>query len=534
MAVPGSKLTDFLGLVSSCSEDHSCDPCLTIGQHIKAHGFCVNCREYLCNDCFECHQRTQSSNDHELVDKNYTDERSFSRIRPSDCTDKCHLHKEEFIKFFCKHHEEFGCTDCLTMSHITCDLEYIPDKCAGIKESDECRQVMRELDRKQKEEDENIIQQANIQNSPVDSSDENATEEIIYSRKGIDDQLDKNQKQMELPCDERKSTEIKKIQTVNETCTSVASDVDGEEVLEEKNVSYGFGRSKDLQNTLSIVDDFWTHDAQNTDLPGKKKRSNRLTLIRKIKVKTKSNEYPFSFTGCAVLNRNKVLLTDYNNRKLIVVDTEREVRIEKKPLVSDPWDIAVLPQDQVAVTMPFEKEILVMSTAGKLTPVRKIKVKGECYGITYGEDHLYVACNPASVLSMDVQGNDQVNIFQKRERYENHKDLHYCVLSDDCSTIYLSSYTSHSVLRLTLTGELLSIFNHGDLKEPEGMVLLDDGSLMVCSYRKHAILRISGDLKHCQDVPTVDNPQSICYNHHRQEVYVGTFNSKRLLVFSLK
>ncbi|XP_053383706.1 uncharacterized protein LOC128549940 [Mercenaria mercenaria] len=307
---------------------------------------------------------------------------------------------------------------------------------------------------------------------------------------------------------------------------------DGEEVLEETNVSYGFWRR--IKNTLLKLDVFGILNSQTAHLPGKKTSFNEPTLFRYINVRTKSNEFPVSFTGCAVLNKNKVLLADYNNRTLTVVDTESEVIIEKKSLDSDPWDIAVLPQDQIAVTMPYEKEILVMSTAGKLIPIRTIKVKGECYGITYGEDHLYVVCNPASVLSMDVQGNDQVNIFQKREKYKNHKDLHYCVLSDDCSTIYLSSYTSHCILRLTIKGEILSIIGYGDLKEPEGMVLLDDGSLMVCIYRKHAIVRISGDLKHRQKVVRVDNPQSICYNRHQEEVYVGTFNSELLLVFSLK
>ncbi|XP_053383709.1 uncharacterized protein LOC128549943 [Mercenaria mercenaria] len=449
------------------------------------------------------------------------------------------------------------------MDHRTCDLDYIPDKCAGIGESDECRQVLSELDRKVKEA-ENIIQLANIKNSQVDSSHENTTIEIIKFRKEIDDQLNEKQKKMELLADERKSTEKEKIQRVLETCVSVSSEMKevqtclqdnkavkqdaqlyitikraksklssneikkAEEALEDTNVSYVFEPSKDLQKMLSGSDDFGTLSSQSTDLPRKKSPFGVLTSIRNIK--SKSGSY---ISGCAVLAGNKVLLADRSQQDtLSVIDTESDVISEEKPLVSDPWDIAVLPQNQIAVTMPNWREILVMSTAGKLSTIRKIDVKGKCYGITYGKNHLYVVCcKPVSVLSMDVQGNDQRNIFPNSERFDN---LRYCVVSNESSTIYISEHTSDSILRLTLKGEMLSIFKHDDLKAPEGMVILDDGSLLVCSFGNNTILQVSEDLEHCQKVATVEHPQSICYNDHQQEIYIGTYKRELLLVFSLK
>ncbi|XP_053385306.1 uncharacterized protein LOC128550380 [Mercenaria mercenaria] len=563
MAVSGRKLTDFPGSMSSRSKDHKCDPCLTIGQHIKAHGFCVDCQECLCKNCFECHQKTKASRDHQLTDNSDIDNQSVLDRASNECTEKCHVHKKEVIKFFCKNHEVLGCTDCMTMDHRTCDLDYIPDTCAGIGESDECRQVLRELDRKVKEA-ENIIQQANIKSSQCDSSHENAAKEIIKFRKEIDDQLDEKQKKMELLADERKSTDKQKIERVLETCTSVCSEMkevqtclqdntaakqdaqlyitikranskissneikDVKEALEDTTVSYVFEPSKDLQNMLSGLDDFGILNSQSAGLPAKKAPFNELTFPRNIK--TKSRSY---ISGCAVLARKNVLQADYCNCTFIVVDTESKVITEEKS--SDnykPWDIAVLPQDKVAVTMPNRQEILIMSTSGKLSTFRKIQVKGECYGVTYGKGHLYVVCrNPSSVLSMDVQGNDQRNILPYSKRYKN---LRYCVLSDDSSTIYISEYTSHLVLRLTVKGEILSIFKHDDLQYPEGMVILDDGSLLVCSYGNGTILHISGDLKQCQKVASVEKPQSICYNHHQQEIYVCTWSCGLLAVLSLK
>ncbi|XP_053390079.1 uncharacterized protein LOC128553001 [Mercenaria mercenaria] len=561
MAVSGRKLTVFHGSMFSRSKDHTCDPCLTIGQHIKAHAFCVDCQEYLCKNCFECHQRTKASKHHQLVDISYMDKQSVSSRCSNVTTEKCHVHKKEVIKFFCKNHEVLGCTDCMTMGHRTCDLDYIPDICAGIGESDECREVMRELDWKMKEAD-NIIQQANIKNSQVDSSHENATKDIVKFRKEMDDHLNEKQKKIEFLADERKSTDKLKIQRVLETCVSVFSGMkevqkslqdstaakheaqlyitikhaksklssneikEAEEALEDTNVSYVFERSKDLQSMMSKLNDFGSLNSQSTDLQRKKSPFGGLTSVRSIK--SKSGSY---ISGCAVLVTNKVLLANRSDNTLCVLDAESQVITEKKSLDSDPWDIAVLPQDQIAVTMPDRNEILIMSTAGKLSIVRKIKVEGKCYGITYGKDHIYVVCNPTSVLSMDIKGNDQRNILPNNERFDN---LRYCVLSDDSSTIYISDYTSNSILRLSLKGEILSIFKHQDLEEPEGMVILDDGSLLVCSCDKDSILHISKDLKHCQKVASVENPQSICYNHLQQEIYIGTVYREMLLVFSLK
>ncbi|XP_053383708.1 E3 ubiquitin-protein ligase TRIM71-like [Mercenaria mercenaria] len=523
--------------MSSCSKDHNCDPCLTIGQHIKAHGFCVNCQEYLCKNCFECHQRTEASRDHQLTDNSDIDNQSILGRASNECTEKCHVHQKEVIKYFCKNHEVLGCTDCMT-----CDLDYMPDKCAGIWKSDVCRQVMRELDRKVKEA-EDIIQQANIESSHCDSSHENAAKEIIKFRKEIDDQLDEKQKKMQLLADERKSTDKQKIQrdytaakqdaqlyiTIKRANSKLSSNEikDVKEALEDTIVSYVFERSKDIQNMLSGLDDFGTLNSQSAGLPAKNAPFDGLTFSRNIK--TKPSSY---ISGCAVLARKKVLQADYCNCTFIVVDTESKVITEEKSSDNKPWDIAVLPQDQVAVTMPDRQEILILSAAGKRSTIRKIQVTGICYGITYGNCHLYVVCrNPSSVLSMDVQGNDQRNILPNSERY---KTLRYCMLSDDSSTIYISEYTSHSVLRLTVKGEILSIFKHDDLQYPEGMVILDDGSLLVCSYGNGTILHISGDLKQCQKVASVEKPQSICYNHHQHEIYVCTWSCGLLAVLSLK
>ncbi|XP_053383731.1 E3 ubiquitin-protein ligase TRIM33-like [Mercenaria mercenaria] len=165
MAVSGRKVSDFRGSVSKSSAedfDHSCEPCLAIGQYVEAHGFCVDYQEYLCNTCFAYHQRTKASKHHQLLDKGNIDKHTIHSKSSTVCTEKCPIHKNELIKFFCTNHEFLGCTDCITLNHRTCKIDFIPDKCVGIGDSNEYRETMRELDRKMKDMD-TLIKKAALQ-----------------------------------------------------------------------------------------------------------------------------------------------------------------------------------------------------------------------------------------------------------------------------------------------------------------------------------------------------------------------------------
>ncbi|XP_053389352.1 E3 ubiquitin-protein ligase TRIM33-like, partial [Mercenaria mercenaria] len=172
MAVSGRKVSGIHGSVSKGSAedfDHRCEPCLAIGQHIQSRGFCVDCQEYLCKNCFAYHKRTKASKHHQLLDKSNMGGHIVGNKSLAMCTEKCVIHKKEIIKFFCTDHEFLGCTDCITLNHRTCKIDYIPDKCAGIGDSDEYRKTLRELDRKMKDIDA-VIKLATLQDKQIESS----------------------------------------------------------------------------------------------------------------------------------------------------------------------------------------------------------------------------------------------------------------------------------------------------------------------------------------------------------------------------
>jgi hypothetical protein len=239
-----------------------------------------------------------------------------------------------------------------------------------------------------------------------------------------------------------------------------------------------------------------------------------------------------NISGCALLNTNNLVLADCNNNKIKLISIENKRVQEEKALDSNPFDIVVMSQDQFAVTMPDIKEIVVMTTHDELSCVRSIKVDRSCYGIDYNQDRLYVAClSPASVIILNTQGDIVNNI--PLNLLSSLYTPYITVRRKDSKLLFISDRGNKSIASVSLQGEVTATYGHTDLKVPRGMLLLGDGSLLVCCFNG-TIHKVNGDWKQgnimCKGVT---NAKSICYSDHHDEVYVGCLGDK-LKVFGTK
>ncbi|XP_060563879.1 uncharacterized protein LOC132723219 [Ruditapes philippinarum] len=572
MAVSGHKQVDLLGSVAAGSEedfDHCCEPCLTTGQRIEAHGFCVTCQEYFCSNCLGCHKKAKLSRNHYILSKDELDKSHTKQQSYNECTELCSAHKKEVIKFYCPSHKELGCNDCMTLGHRKCKIEYIPDKCRRIAEGKEFDDVMKKLSGKLKEA-EKISQMAKERSNDINECNKEIIKAITEFRKEINDRLDQMQQYVSTTAEGIKTKNIKIVQKVLEECASMISDIkslqsklnvsksnqqhsqlfidikwaesslksnklnDAEKSLINTNMHYSFERNSDLESLLSKTRVFGEIVSLSCyESPHKMKSVDRLIGKDGINVKTSTDKRECSITGCAVLNTNKLVLADYNNNKIKLVSIENRRVQEEKALDSGPFDIAVMSQDQFAVTMPGNKEIVVMTTYDKLSCVRSIKVDRQCYGIDFNQDCLYVACLfPPSVIVLNTQG-DILNNFPLNFLSPDYKYILYIAVRKDSKLLYISDCKNDSVVSVSLQGTVTATYKHTDLSAPRGMLMLDDGSLLFCCSNR-TIEKVNGNLKQgnimCHGV---NNPRSICYSAHHDEVYVGC-GSDKLKVFGSK
>ncbi|XP_060566875.1 uncharacterized protein LOC132725710 [Ruditapes philippinarum] len=575
MAVSGRKQVDLLGSVAAGSEedfDHCCEPCLTTGQRIEAHGFCVTCQEYLCKTCHDVHRKSKVSRNHQILQRNDFDKIKTKRKSNNECTEMCQVHKKEIIKFYCPSHHTLGCNDCITLGHRTCKVDYIPEKCVGVADGKEFDDVMKKLDEKLKEASE-ISKKAKSSRSNINDYNKEAIKAITEFRKEINDRLDLMQKDALNNAEEIKSNNNKIIQHVFDTCENTISGIkclqsslhaskstyqdgqlyidmkraestlksdeliDAEQTLRHTNMHYSFQRNSELETffckkmVLGEIVDHSRHESTKVI-----KTFDRLIGKEDIYVKTSSDYRDCDIAGCAVLNTNKLVVADRNNEKVKLISKENIVVQEEKffSLNSLPYDIAVMSQDQFAVTMPDIKEIVVMKTDDKLSCVRSIKVDWSCYGIDYNEDCLYVACLwPSSVIVLNTQG-DILNKIPLKFLSPNF--IPYIAVSKDSKLLYISDYRKNSITSVSLQGKVTATYKHKhkDLCSPRGMLLLDDGSLLVCCSDNGTIYKVNGDLKQGKLMykeKDKTNLQSICYSSRYNEVYVGCYEDNKLKVF---
>ncbi|XP_060603204.1 uncharacterized protein LOC132756213 [Ruditapes philippinarum] len=560
MAVSGRKQVDMLGSVAAGSAedfDHCCEPCLTTGQRIEAYGFCVTCQEYLCKTCHDCHRKAKVLRNHQMLQRNDFDKIQTTQKSNNECTEMCQVHKKEIIKFYCPSHHALGCNDCITLGHRTCKVDYIPEKCEGVADGKEFDDVMQKLGEKMKEASE-ILKKAKGSRSNINDYNKEIIKAITEFRKEINDRLDLMQKDVLNNAEEIKTNDNKIIQHVLDKCENTISSIkclqsslhasksnhqdgqlyidmkraestlksyelnDAEQTLRHTNMHYSFQRNSELETlfckkmVFGEIVDYSRHESKKVT-----KAVDRLIGKGDINVKTSSDKEDCDITGCAVLNRNKLVLADFNNNKVKLIYIENRL-VEEKTLDSAPWDIVAMSQEEFAVTMPGNNEILVMTTDDKLSCIRSIKVDRSCYGVDFNQDCLYVSClSPPSVIVLNTQGDILNNI---PLNFLSPDYIPFIAVRKNSKLLYISDRGNDNIVSVSLQGEVTATYKHTDLSGPQGMLMLDDGSLLVCCFDNETIYKVNGDLKQGEIMYKGEKNLdllSICYNSRYDEVYVG-------------
>jgi hypothetical protein len=309
--------------------------------------------------------------------------------------------------------------------------------------------------------------------------------------------------------------------------------IDAEQTLLHTNIHYSFQRNSELETLLCAKMVFGEVVDHSGHEPSKMTKTvDHLIWKENINVKTLSDKANCDISGCAVLYTKELVLADYNNHKVKLISKENRLVQQEKALDSNPFDIAVMSQDQFAVTMPLNHEIVVMTTDDKLSCVRSIKVDRPCYGIDFNQDRLYVACSyPPSMIVLNTQGDILNDIPLK---YRSDYVIPYIAVGKDSKLLYTSDYDNNSIVSVSLQGKVTATYKHTGLSGQRAMLMLDDGSLLVCCYNG-TIHKVKGDLKHGKIMykgEDGDLLQSICHSSRYAEIYVGCNGDDELKILN--
>jgi len=116
-----------------------CDLCAEGDENIPAETYCTVCDEFLCTTCASSHQRSRSSKNHKLVDKESMP-RKRSKEGQGNVSEYCKDHPRELVKYFCPTHGDLLCGDCIVKNNHMCKMEVIAEVSKGYRNSTEFKQ----------------------------------------------------------------------------------------------------------------------------------------------------------------------------------------------------------------------------------------------------------------------------------------------------------------------------------------------------------------------------------------------------------
>ncbi|KAL4230145.1 Transcription intermediary factor 1-alpha [Mactra antiquata] len=238
-----------------------CEICEIDEDQYLAFGYCKNCDNYLCEDCFKYHRKPKPARDHVLLNKDQMPqpaERTSAATREDVCTETCQRHENEIATFYCANHDEFFCNPCAATTHKKCDFLYIPDASKNFNESEEVKKAFNDLEEIEKACDKNTELARNNTNE--------SDKQLNTTKKTIKNYLETIQKTLQDKAD-KVFTKMDEINSENETnMNNVLTDCDNtkksssewsaklKELVDNKQFCQLFIESKKAKKVIAALD----------------------------------------------------------------------------------------------------------------------------------------------------------------------------------------------------------------------------------------------------------------------------------------
>lgn len=239
------------------------------------------------------------------------------------------------------------------------------------------------------------------------------------------------------------------------------------------------------------------------------------------------------FTGCTYITPHEVLLTDWSNGVLVLLNVHGVV-CDTLKLEQSPWEITRVDDGRAAVTVPKLQQIVFVETEPNLIVVSSFYTQGECFGICKVKDMYAITCDACSkapsVQLYTENGNLAWTVQTDDLGYSFFKcPLHLC--SDYFQyVLYVTDSGANSVHTLSLTGELLQCFKKPRLDYPTGILCDRHNYIYVCSKRSSTILRLSPNRGDCEsvlsDADSLHSPCAMCAHPDGDHVLVTDLHSQ--------
>ncbi|XP_060568437.1 E3 ubiquitin-protein ligase TRIM71-like [Ruditapes philippinarum] len=541
-----------------------CLPCDQDGLKVPAYGYCQDCKEHLCKNCFENHKRPKPCRNHILLDKDAMPTQQTTVNKSGDeLSENCSKHTDKPLEFHCNNHKTVACYVCVTLEHKQCKVDYIPEISGNVSgEWIKFNKTMEVLVKKC----ENNIMEAAVAAKQLEQSQKKFVEDIRLFREEINDRLDQMELMMMAEAEAIVNTANNKLENIQVVCEKIAEEVKRSQsflqalkeankhnklFIELKNVrprvmtlkreevravqdymtfdDIQFDRNEKLLDQLKKETNFGTISTY-----GKPSADNKLYLQyeRSFNVTFPSDKRESNVSGAVMISVTQMILGDKGNRKIKTIDVDTGTLVSEKNMSSRPNDVIILPHNKLAIALPDEKCIQVMSyTDTSLSTDRRIDVGEQCFCLAYCQDKLVVGCNcnPGKLVILDLDGN-MIQVLDTPGLFDGPQKI---VISSDEKFMYVSDYSKGNgkCMEIGWQGNVVQQFRNDKYFRPEGIQKLAYGTLLI--FTCYEVIRLSRSFKKCEYTGlknmTLSSAQYVAYSESNRKLYVSCSSPQKVI-----
>ncbi|XP_060579432.1 uncharacterized protein LOC132736337 [Ruditapes philippinarum] len=245
---------------------------------------------------------------------------------------------------------------------------------------------------------------------------------------------------------------------------------------------------------------------------------------------------PF-LSGLAFVSEDHIVATDYENRCIKLISVPDDKIVSVLPVLTEPWDVAKVKSDQLAVTLPLKKKIQFLTVKStSLEQVSEINLKSECRGIESKREMLFVSfIEPAKVEIIDLKGHVKKSFEFDEMGYELFSWPGYIALCPENpgssrSYMYVSDKDRNTVTCLSEEGKVIAVYGGDVLKGPRGVSVDNGGHVFVCGRASNDLCQImvkSGKIEYL-----LERSQGLKQPHgivcHGNRVFISSCGEKNI------
>ena len=247
-----------------------------------------------------------------------------------------------------------------------------------------------------------------------------------------------------------------------------------------------------------------------------------------IRLHRKDDQGEPMITAISMLSDNHFITLDRSNNKLLLVQQDGII-ITQYVFTSQIWDMTLVDSLTVAVTVPDnDKIVLVKVRNNNLCAERLIKTSNICYGICAIEGFLVVTVKGGYVKIITKAGEEVASLRHNHRNELLFTDPQHVATNRQQNELYVSDYTLHTVTGLFINGVKIDpqpkfLFSNNDLRHPTGLCLDIHGSVYVCGYSSHNVVKLSGEgVMLAVVLSGVMNPQTCVLSTLEDQLYVSS------------